>query len=493
MNIRKFKNSDKIALQLPISNLSYKDLFYEIKGLSKKLDLRYNVYAIDIDNSAAWVILDIFLHDTNKTHIPIPKFFNIEMIESILKSAKVEAIVTDNIDFYINNTRLYDIKIIIIDTITIFDKKLYVLKTIYGLEGDNFLKNVSKVTFTSGTTGQPKGICLSKNYIVNTVNSLSRIFDDIDHLLHLSILPYSILLENIAGIYVSLNLGKSIAIRNSKELGFNGVKILNKKTMIESINIIQPNSIICYPEILNLILDNVKEKNLVLNNNNFIAVGGATTKTSLIEECWANKINAYEGYGLSECCSVVSLNSPKEFKDGTQGKILDHHNYKIIKNELHIKNNGFMGYLSNGEIIMQDNEWTRTGDIVHIDSDRYLTIIGRKKNVLINSFGRNIFAKEIESNFLNSGLFKNVVIVGNSRKYCCLFYWVKNKKFNKKVFTEVLNNINKNLPEYSKIRKSKKIDFPIPKNLLFNNSIIRESFEISFIEIIDKLYNTGEI
>ena len=108
-------------------------------------------------------------------------------------------------------------------------------------------------------------------------------------------------------------------------------------------------------------------------------------------------IPVYEGYGLSECCSVVTLNRPGALKKGTVGRPLPGLEISIDEGEIVVEGPSVMeGYLGGPEL---SGAW-RTGDLGSLDEAGYLTVFGRKDNLIVTSLGRNVSPEWIETMLL---------------------------------------------------------------------------------------------
>lgn len=103
---------------------------------------------------------------------------------------------------------------------------------------------------------------------------------------------------------------------------------------------------------------------------------GARVAAELIHSARALGIPAYEGYGLSECASVVSMNTPQHDQPGSCGKPLSHLQIQLAEDgELWVRGNSALGYI--GEPLT--DEWLATGDLATLDEQGFLCIVGRKK------------------------------------------------------------------------------------------------------------------
>ena len=138
----------------------------------------------------------------------------------------------------------------------------------------------------------------------------------------------------------------------------------------------------------------------------FVAVGGAPVSETLAARAWELGIPVHEGYGLTECCSVVAVNRPGRRKAGTVGEPLPGLDVRIEEGEVVVSGPTVMaGYLHAKSIT--DQPW-RTGDLGSLDRDGYLCVTGRKDNLLVTSSGRNISPEWVEA-----------IIAGDARIAAC--------------------------------------------------------------------------
>jgi acyl-CoA synthetase (AMP-forming)/AMP-acid ligase II len=146
----------------------------------------------------------------------------------------------------------------------------------------------------------------------------------------------------------------------------------------------------------------------------FVAVGGAPVPAEVAEAAWELGIPVHEGYGLSECCSVVSVNRAGDRRPGTVGRALDGLSVSIDKGEIVVDGPSITdGYLGRGPA---ERPW-RTGDLGAIDSDGFLTIHGRKDNLLVTAFGRNISPEWVETMLLGDSRVAFCAVVGHGEPH----------------------------------------------------------------------------
>ncbi|HMA29721.1 MAG TPA: long-chain fatty acid--CoA ligase [Thermoanaerobaculia bacterium] len=159
----------------------------------------------------------------------------------------------------------------------------------------------------------------------------------------------------------------------------------------------------------------------------FAVSGGAPLAKELAEFFWAVGVEVYEGYGLTETSPVIAVASPAAWRLGTVGKILPGVECRIaadgeiLTRGPHIMKGYFNKPKETAEAIDAEG-WFHTGDIGRIDQDGFLMITDRKKEILVNSNGKNVAPAPIEGHLKSHPFVSLPVLIGDRRKYLsCLF------------------------------------------------------------------------
>jgi len=253
---------------------------------------------------------------------------------------------------------------------------------------------------------------------------------------HCAVLPLGVLLENVAGVYAALIAGATIILPPLKSFGaqYSDLYAQLQKT--------RATSAILVPEILRTLLAQIAQQG-PLPDLKFVAVGGSKVAPALIQKARALGLPVYEGYGLSECASVVSLNVPGQDKPGTTGQLLPHVEIAIEENEIIILNPGFLGYV--GE---PHSGPYATGDLGNIEKDGFVSITGRKKNVLITSYGRNVSPEWVESVLLAQPEIAQAFVYGDAQPNLSALV-VPSKPYAD--IAHAIERANGTLPDYAQI------------------------------------------
>jgi len=326
------------------------------------------------------------------------------------------------------------------------------------------------IIHTSGTTGPPKGVMLSHgNFLSNMEGVHFWVIELLPSDVSLSYLPLSHVFERMAGHFMPLSVGATIAYAESiekipenllevKPTIMTSVPRLFEKVYAKVQEQIENGSSLkkkifnwavnvgrrryeCYlnSPVNELLLHDPMPKDLkrkwaIADKLVFQKVktqlggrmrgmvsGGGTLNPEIASFFWALDVPILEGYGLTETSPVVTTNPMVRAKVGTIGKPLPNLEVKIADDgEILVKGPSVMhGYYKNKEATEKDivDGWFHTGDIGEFDEDGYLKIIDRKKHLLVLSTGKNVAPAPIENAINESRFIENTVIIGDKRKF----------------------------------------------------------------------------
>jgi len=301
----------------------------------------------------------------------------------------------------------------------------------------------SKITYTSGTTGQPKGVCLDAEAQLAVAESLWQVSLPCDVRQHLCVLPLATLLENIAGLYAPLLAGARIELRPLAEVGFSGAAGFELPRLLATLNQNRPHSLILLPQLL-LALVSAAEQGLPLPTTlRFIAVGGGRVAPQLLERAERLGLPVFEGYGLSECASVVCLNTPEARRIGTVGRPLPHVELRLA---------------DDGEVLVR-GEWLATGDLGHFE-DGFLVLHGRKKHQFVTAYGRNVNPEWVEAELVQQAPIAQAWLHGEALAQNVAVLVPRRPELSDAELQAAVERVNASLPDYARVHQWLRADAP---------------------------------
>ncbi|OGY45779.1 MAG: hypothetical protein A3A24_01950 [Candidatus Buchananbacteria bacterium RIFCSPLOWO2_01_FULL_46_12] len=307
---------------------------------------------------------------------------------------------------------------------------------------------IASIVYTSGTTAMPKGVMLTHNNFIFNAEAAVTVVPVTEHDTLLSFLPLTHVLERTAGYYASLVCrGACLAFAESiKTLGVNLQEV--KPTILVSVPRV-------FEKIHKDIWDKLKAAGglkykiflwslkqipgrwqyrladfLVFKkiraklggHFRFTIAGGATLNPKLARFFSRVGIKILEGYGLTETAPVVSVNRLNNVRFGTVGSQLPGVEIKIAPDkEILISGPNVMkGYYNNPALtaeVIDAEGWFHSGDLGFMDSEGFLTIVGRKKEMISMSNGKIVWPEQLELELNNDRFISQSIVYGDNRSY----------------------------------------------------------------------------
>ena len=278
-------------------------------------------------------------------------------------------------------------------------------------------EDIADIVFTSGTTGNPKGVMLSHGSIMSSLEALYSAFPITDKDTAFSILPIHHVYERIVGILLSFYCGQAVFFSRS----------IKPREMLSDLKVARPSVWLNTPLILERLLQRIEQtkaknfltralpskffgkmakKRLGLDRLRLIVSGGAALSEPVSEGLEKYEFPLLQGYGMSETSAVIAANPFLKPKNASGGLVIENSEVEIRDvdaegiGEICVRGPNIMnGYYKNPDAtreILSDDGWLRTGDLGYFDHEGYLYITGRKKSVIVTKGGKNISPEEIE-------------------------------------------------------------------------------------------------
>lgn len=354
------------------------------------------------------------------------------------------------------------------------------------------MNNLAEYLFTSGTTGTSKCVMLSQKNVCSTINCACECVEFFPEDTIVSVLPIHHTYE-LCCLVAGMNYGMTIGINDSL------------KHILKNLATFRPTGLVLVPLIVNTMYKRIwdeakksgRDKKLKIGIKlsralravgidvraklfgevvsafggrlERIVCGGAPLNSQMVKNFEEFGITVMEGYGITECSPLVSVNPYFALKDGSVGPSVACCNVKIIDGEICVKgDNVMLGYYENEEEnarVFTEDGYFRTGDMGHLDNDGYIYITGRKKSVIILESGKNVYPEELEEYLAKIDIIAESVVVGRKAEdgetivLTAIVYPDKSKFSDGTSAEEMLETIkaqimlvNKKLPTYKHIK-----------------------------------------
>ena len=541
-----------------ISTIDFKNKVICLSLALKDLGIQKgDTVGIFANSSPFWLIFDFAIHEVGAISVPI--FANISSINLNfeIKDANIKYMFIDsqerlkdienenkNLTFITHNFCIKEPNFYNFDEILVIGKQICDSTgfTPHKAQDDE----IFSIIYTSGNTGTPKGVMLTHKNIVSQLHDINSLINLQQEEIALSLLPLAHIFERtVMSYYLSrgisiyfvddiqnvANLLKIVkptimtAVPRLLEKIFNKIKNqISQKPLISRLiagfafkyalkEDIDKNSIV-YKILDKIVYSKLRE---IFGSRITKLISGGAPLSKEIALFFVNiGVPIYQGYGLTEFSPVISTNYPNSNKVGSCGKIIPSAEVKITENkELLVRGPSVMkGYLNQEELTsktIDKDGWLHTGDIAYIDSDGYLFISSRVKEIFKTSTGEYVNAISIEQQLSKNKYIEFAVVISQNKKYTTALLFVDKEKYeiekknnnnlNIEEFynrTDIINdisrhieNINKDLNQWEKI-----VDFKIITNdisieggeLTPSMKICRNKIEEKYAQLIDSMY-----
>ncbi len=283
------------------------------------------------------------------------------------------------------------------------------------------------------------------------------------------------------------------------ELGFSGSSGLQPAQLVSALERYRPTSIVTVPQILQVLMLMAERTAWRPDYLRHVAVGGAVLAKGTVDAARSLGLPVYEGYGLSECCSVVTLNTRSSDRADSVGKPLPHCRVHLAGDgEILVSGSAALGYLgSEDQMPVLADGMVSTGDIGRFDTDGFLHIVGRKKNMFITAFGRNVAPDWVESELTTSPAIFQAYVHGEARSWNSAIIvpspalLAQSEVDPRAVIDTAVGQVNAKLPDYARVQRWILADQPFltTNNLLtWNGRLRRGEIEALYRDRLNRLY-----
>ncbi len=371
---------EKTAVSDDAASLTRRAFVARVFGLARALPDSARVIGLLAPNGVDWAAAQLACAFAGKTLAPLPTFFSAAQLAHVVRDAAVDHVWSA--ESMLGRVAQAGLPVIALRP---RDEATAIAC------GDGF----QQIIYTSGTTGRPKGVRHAARQIAWSTQALAKATAASGQDRYLSVLPLAMLLETICAVFIPALVGGNVHFASalSEAVGRGA-----PSGLADAFDQINPTASVLVPNLLRAWLGELaRSGRRAPQRLRFVAVGGAPVPTATAEAAWRMGVPVYEGYGLSECCSVVALSRIGERRSGTVGRPLDGLDVRIVDGEIVVDGPSVTsGYVGGVEHV---GPW-RTGDLGAIEEDGGLRVLGRKDNVLVASSGRSISPEWIETMLL---------------------------------------------------------------------------------------------
>src|SRR5690349_4872407 len=351
--------------------------------------------------------------------------------------------------------------------------------------------DIAIMVYTSGTTGAPKGACLSHRYIINSVESLRQTIPIYDTDVSFSYLPFCHVAERISGLYNRLYAGASAYfVDDLARLG---------EYMLE----VKPTVFASLPRFFEKIHAHIvadgstRVKDYFGGRVRLLTSGGAPLPLEVAEFFADAQLPILQAYGLTENV-CVAFNRPDNFKFGTVGPPMPSCEVRIAEDkEILVRSEMmFSGYYKAPEETakMFADGWLLTGDLGELDEDGFLKIIGRKKELIVTSTGKKVAPALLENMLKENHLISQAMVYGEGRSYLVALITL-NSVTSRETVQGIIDSVNRRVSSTESIKRFAILDrdFEIARDEITpTGKLKRDVITNRFRDVIDKLYLTAD-
>ena len=268
--------------------------------------------------------------------------------------------------------------------------------------------DLATILYTSGTTGEPKGVMLThKNLLSNAVRLAEAIGPFDDRTVFFNWLPLSHIYARLCDAYLALLSGSMLAFAESQN------------TILADLAEMRPTHFSAVPRFYEKILASVPRDRLgrIFAGVSWLNSGGAPLPLAVLDAYREAGLVLHQGYGLTETSPVISTNRRHANRPGTVGLPIRGAEVRIADDsEIWTRGPHVMaGYWKHPSPVTDG--WLPTGDLGRLDDEGFLTITGRKKELIVLSSGKNVAPNQIEALLVRESAIEQAIVVGDGRPY----------------------------------------------------------------------------
>lgn len=372
------------------------------------------------ENRYEWIIADLAMQLAGAVHVPMHVSLSGEQIAAQIADSGARLVLVSRVELLTQFAALLDQSI----PVRCYEREPIVPPKDPSPELRALSPHpdsLATILYTSGTTGRSRGVMLSQRNLAANAAAMAETFGTDERQVRLNILPLSHIYARTCDLYTWVYRGCRLVLGESRE------------TLGRDCQLVRPTTLNAVPFLYQKIADRIREKgdDAATEANNVRAYFGGRIETLCcggaplapdVEQWFADRgLPILLGYGLTESSPVITMSTASAHRFGTVGR-------PIPNIEVRIADDGEV--LTRGEHVMLGywqeaaatadairDGWLHTGDYGQFDSDNFLIINGRKKELIVLSTGKKVHPTRVESLLTASPLVEQAVVFGEGRPF----------------------------------------------------------------------------
>ena len=500
MSIKYLYDRKKIAVTYGEQKYSYADVIKYVNYYSEFLDIsKGDRVALMMENRPESIFSFFSIWAKKGIALSLDAGYTVEQLTFVLNDSKPKYIfVSNKVKEVVEkaNEKIGNIvKIIVVDEITLPTN--YVAKQ-EEFENDSD-EDVAIIVYTSGTTGNPKGVMITYENIKANMDGVRAVdlVTDTDTILgmlpyhHIMPLCFTLILPMYLGVPVILltEISSASLLKTLQEnrvtviLGVPRVWEMLDKAIMTKIN---QSSLPRFMFKIAEKIDSMAIRKMLFSKVHkqfgghirLMVSGGAKIDKNILEDFRTMGFRAIQGYGMTETAPIIAFNVPGRERSDSVGEVIPNVEVKIADDgEILVKGKNVMkGYYNNEQATKEafdKDGWFHTGDLGRMEG-KYLIIIGRKKEMIVLPNGKNIDPNDVEAEIIkNTDLIKEIAVTEYKEQLIAIIYpdfeQIKAKhivNIKDAIKWEVIDKYNVTAPNYKKIHDIKIVKDELPKTRL---------------------------
>lgn len=362
-------------------------------------------------NSYEWILTDLASSLLGAVHVPLHASLSAEQIEKSVSQAGAKLLFVDSPRAE-HQQRLQhgDLNVIVSNDFDGLPSPRPSQQALGNVAGDQ----LATLLFTSGTTGEPRGVMLSHQNLVSNAIAVSNAVGSEAYETRLCFLPLSHIYARTCDLYSWLYRGSKLVLAESRD------------TIVRDCQLAKPKVINGVPYFYQKIAQQLGDAEpgalceLFGGNLTRCFCGGAAIAPEVEQLFEWQGLPILSGYGLTEASPVISATAADDYRPGTVGRPLPDVEVQLsAEREILVRgSNVMLGYWNDQAATDKAivDGWLHTGDLGEFDAADHLRIVGRKKETIVLSTGKNVAPARVEQLLSGSPLVEHVCVVGDGRK-----------------------------------------------------------------------------